>query len=522
MSDEGEFDLGQLSDTQQEALLQYTDVTGQGIKDAIPLLRRSEWNVQIAIAKFFDGEGPDLVAQARAAQNDAPPRPTATHENLYESLSASSLNPPDAWLAHRTDPAPRVVPPRTRLFRPPWILALLLMPFHLGYRTALGMLRFVLYLLSFLPHRTRPRAVTPPVRKGLRRPSERAGTESPKDTAERFRRELEEEYGPTELPFFEGGHAQALDAAKKDLKFLLTVLISPEHDNTDSFIRHTLLSPAVVNLIRDPANNMILWAGNVLDAEAYNVASQYGCVGYPFSCLACLTPKEGSTRIGIIARMVGPTPATTYVDAMQRAIAKWRPDLDSLLAERAAQAMARNLRSEQDSAYERSLARDREKARQRREAAAAAAAAEQRAREEAEAAERLQKQRQQWRKWRATTIPPEPHPQEKDAVRLALNLPASSDVGRLVRRFPGQSTLEDVYAFVECHELLSQQQQHSAGGDEKVAEPEDYVHQYAFTISSVMPRETLEPSKTTTIAEKMGRGGSLVVEDSLATDAGLE
>ena len=41
------FDVGQLSPDQQEALQQYTDVTSQEPKDAIPLLQRSQWNVQV-------------------------------------------------------------------------------------------------------------------------------------------------------------------------------------------------------------------------------------------------------------------------------------------------------------------------------------------------------------------------------------------------------------------------------------------------------------------------------------------
>jgi FAS-associated factor 2 len=43
-----DIDLNSLSATQQEALQQYTDVTSQEIKDAIPLLERSQWNVQVS------------------------------------------------------------------------------------------------------------------------------------------------------------------------------------------------------------------------------------------------------------------------------------------------------------------------------------------------------------------------------------------------------------------------------------------------------------------------------------------
>lgn len=48
MANAGDFDLNSLSATQQEALQQYTDVTSQEIKDAIPLLERSQWNVQVS------------------------------------------------------------------------------------------------------------------------------------------------------------------------------------------------------------------------------------------------------------------------------------------------------------------------------------------------------------------------------------------------------------------------------------------------------------------------------------------
>lgn len=48
MASDGDFDLSRLSASQQEALQQFTDVTSQEIKDAIPLLERSQWNVQVS------------------------------------------------------------------------------------------------------------------------------------------------------------------------------------------------------------------------------------------------------------------------------------------------------------------------------------------------------------------------------------------------------------------------------------------------------------------------------------------
>lgn len=421
-------------------------------------------------------------------------------------MLADAYEPPRPTRSPRTDLAPRVVPQLPVVYQPPLLLSILFAPFRIGYRLLGGVLRSVIYVLSFLPSPLRPRAIAS-FRAGWKNSNGRRSL-LPKETAERFKREFEEQYGATTLPFFEGGHAQALDAAKKDLKFLLTVLISPEHDDTDHFVRNTLLSPQVVNFINEPSNNIILWGGNVLDSEAYQVAGEYMCTKYPFSCLICLTPKEGSTRMGVIKRMAGPVRPDAYVSYIQKAMEKYAPELDTVRADRAAQAVARNLRSEQDSAYERSLARDRERARQRKEAAAAAAAAEQRAREEAEAAARLERLREQWRRWRATTIAPEPDASTKDAVRLALNMPASSGGDRVIRRFDRETSLEDLYAFVECYNLLKERDL-----TEEAAKPEDYEHKYLFQIASVIPRETLAPSTTITLGDKMGRGGSLVVED---------
>lgn len=49
MSGDSAVDIGQLSPEQQQALQQYTDVTGQEITNAIPLLERSQWNVQVIV-----------------------------------------------------------------------------------------------------------------------------------------------------------------------------------------------------------------------------------------------------------------------------------------------------------------------------------------------------------------------------------------------------------------------------------------------------------------------------------------
>lgn len=517
-----DLDPASLSAGQQEALQQYTAFTNQEPKDAIPLLERSQWNVQIAITKFFDGEGPDPVAEARQQQQQAQadvPRAAGRHENLQESFYAPSLRPPRR---DRTEPAPRIVPQPSTNYHVPWLFSLIFAPFQLGWKLFANLFRPIYYILSFLPQSLRPRAVSNSITRGLRNTNGRKML-LPRDSAARFRREFEEEYGsgdaggnPT-LPWFEGGFAQAQDQAKKELKFLLVVLMSPEHDDTAPFARDVLLSPDVAGFLSDPAANVVLWGGNVLDSEAYIVSQEYNCTKFPFSVLISLTPKEGSTRMGIIKRLAGATTASAYLSGLRSAMEKYAPDLEGLRAERVAHETSRSLRTEQDSAYERSLARDRERARQRREAAAAAEEAEQRERERAEQAAERERKRQLWRRWRAGTNAPEPPAGDADVVRLAVKMPEAAGAGRVIRRFAGSTTVEELYAFVECYGVLQAQADDESELDDKSA-PEGYEHKYGFRLASLLPREVYEPTRDKTLRETIGKSGNLIVEDVFDAD----
>lgn len=443
-----------------------------------------------------------------AAQAQDIPRVAARHENLQESLLASG-RPSASSRRPQTDPAPRIVPSQPITRGAPWFLSIVLMPFTMGWRLASGLFRSCLYIFSFLPAPLRSRAVNSGLASGFRSTNGRRML-MPRDTAARFRREFDEEYGVNELPFYEGGVAQAHDLAKKEVKFMLVLIMSPEHDDTESFVKETLLAPEVVQFLKDPANNIILWGGNVLDSEAYQVASEYNCTKFPFSALVCLTPKEGSTRMGIVKRLVGPMPAATYVSELQTAIEKYGAELAGVRAERTAQEFARTLRNDQDSAYERSLAMDRERARKKKEAAAAAAAAEKRALEEAEAAALLEEKKKQWRVWRATTILAEPPASDKQVTRVALMMPQETGVGRVVRRFPQDAPVEELYAFVECYAHVTEGEE--GGSQSDASKPDDYEHKYSFKIVSTLPKEVYEPSETATLGETIGRSGNLIVE----------
>ena len=330
---------------------------------------------------------------------------------------------------------------------------------------------------------------------------------NPRDTAARFAREFEEDYGTHSLPFFEGGYARAYDLAKKELKFLLVVLISPEHDDTSSFVRGTLLSQDVVSFINDPQNNIVLWAGTVQDSEGYQVATALNCSKFPFAALISHTPQDSSTTMSTIARIGALLPPTAFIARLRTAISQQSAALERVRATRNEQQASRNLREEQNTAYERSLAQDRERARQRREAEAAQLHAEQEARAKIEAAKKEKRNLEQWRAWRAQLLAPEPEMGVTDVSRLSIRMPSGE---RVMRRFAASAPMEDVYAFVECYGFQ--------GSDAISAlKPDAYEHHYKFQLVSPMPRIVYKVDSGT-VSNSIGRSANLIVEATSMDD----
>ena len=427
-----------------------------------------------------------------------PPSQSIQRETLLNSAPAylrSPRSPP-------REPAPRIVAQAEsqQNYKPPLLLAILFTPFNLLYRLFSSSFSLFGYLFPFLP-RLLPRlsSASSPARS---RTGRRAL--NPRDTAARFTREFEEEYGDHSLRFFEGGYAQAYDLAKKDLKFLLVVLISSEHDDTATFVRETFLSQEAVNFINDPQNKIILWAGSVQDSEAYQVSNALNCSKFPFAALVVHIPQDSTTTMSTIARITGLQPASAFVAKLRTAINQHSQALDRVRATRSEQQATRNLREEQNSAYERSLAQDRERARQRREADAAQKRAEEEARAMAEAKEREAQQVEQWRRWRAQSIPEEPGPNVKDITRISIRL---TNGERVIRRFAEEADIEELYAFVECYDIVT-----AGENTTSATEPAGYEHKYGFRLVSPMPRVTYDIHAGGTVGSKVGRSGNLIVE----------
>jgi len=197
-------------------------------------------------------------------------------------------------------------------------------------------------------------------------------------------------------------------------------------------------------------------------------------------------------------------PANSYISKMQNAINTHAEQLSVVRAARSAQQAERNLRQEQESAYERSLAQDREKARQKREADALAKEADRLLKEEAAVAARLQEQKTQWRQWRAKSIASEPSPDAKDVVRVRITMP---EAGRIMRRFDANQGIEELYAFVDCYDYLGEE-----SSPTNASQPKGCKHIFDFRLVSTLPRVVYDPEQGGTIGERVGKNGNLIVE----------
>jgi FAS-associated factor 2 len=404
-------------------------------------------------------------------------------------------------------PAPRIdtQPEDQPAFRPPFILSVLFSPFNLLYRLLYSSFRLFGTLFPFLP-----RWLNATASSSLQRSLNTSGRRAlgPKDTAARFIREFEEEYGSHSLPFLENGYNMALERAHQELKFLVIVLLSPEHDDTNTWVKETLLSRPVVEYITDPSNQILVWGGNVQDSEAYQVANSLRCTKFPFASVVVHTPNAGSTAMSNIGRIPGNTSAAEFLTKLRTAITQNKEPLDRVRARRTEQQASRTLREEQDSAYERSLAQDRERARQRREAEAERARAQAEEAARLAAAEKRASDLQQWKQWRAHSLAAEPSGADApDAIRVSIRLPSGE---RVIRKFRPEADLEEVYAYVECYEII---QAHATGEiTEKVSEPLGFEHRYGFRLVSPMPRTVYEVEAGGSVRDRIGRGGNLLVE----------
>ncbi|KAG0302015.1 hypothetical protein BGZ98_007864 [Dissophora globulifera] len=456
-------DLDQLTPEQKGILEDYLAVTGQNdLEVAILALEQHSWQLETAV-------------QAQFGDTRTPSRPDESLGGLglnhTGNQPAPPLPPPPPPSQPRHVAAPRASNTFTRSF-----LTWFSWPINTIWSVTWS---FLAYFYTLFPQTFRQAITGQSTRSGPTR-----SPQDPASVAARFLREYEESYGTTHPNFYAGGYSAALNKAKDELKFLVVYLHSDEHDATDAFCKETLADSELLSYLRN--SEFLVWAGNVKETEGFQVATTLQTVRYPFiGVIALSQPTAGSsaTKMVLIDRIEGPSTAEQIIQRLTQQVARQSTALERLRAERREREQAREIRQQQDDAYEQSLRADREKARQQKQMREAA---EQLKREqemiEAEKVLALER-KERHLKWLFANLPEEPAAGESGCARLSFKLWNGE---RVIRRFRGTEPVEHVYVFIETIEF--RENGSKAELQLEAEEHAGYTHEYDFVLISPFPR----------------------------------
>lgn len=319
-------------------------------------------------------------------------------------------------------------------------------------------------------------------------------------------------------PFTATSYSDALRRIKEEIKILVIIITSRAHSENDTFCQRVLTDPTLVGLLQLP--EFLVWGGDIHDREAFRVSMLLESSTYPFVAFIALQPRRSRSRGRIVphptvlSRMEGSPHNATSASSIcthitDVLIPRTSAYLDELRRERQHLHMDRELRNEQNRAYEQASRRDHERIMQRR--------AEAERQQELEQTRTLEEDRRlhheaqvaAWRSWaRVCLVPPEPESDGSSVVRVNVKLP---DGRNLQRKFQPSDTLEQVYAYVDTIDTVP------PDGEELL--PINKVHHtFDFHLVQTYPRRMLSHNHLQSQlqdVEGFGPSANLIVEASI-------
>lgn len=452
---------------EQDDLRAFLEVTQATDENAARELLDSAGSLDAALTLFYENEAPPnqrvmpppLGSRGRNASRRPPAAgPSSARVSLMEELNQELV----------ADVAPRVPAERPAyVFSVPPLLSLLMLPFQLGTKLANSLLAAVCWLL---PQRWQRLPPAPPI-----------------PAIERYKLDYAQRHGHDAAlpPLFEGSYINALDAARADLKFLVVAIVSKCHESTKRFEQLLTDEQAQPLFSR---NDVILWVGDAQNAEAFQVANALRATSLPFIGLIApspRTPQSSTVIMAMLLRRPGmPPSARDLAHTVEERMENHMPRLLALRMDRQQHAAARQLREQQDLAYQQSLEADR----QRLQAAAQAERAE---RESRRAREVYAARLNSWIAWRTARFDAQPAEPEGPSARVLMRLPSGE---RVVRKFAGSDSVRTIYEFVLCK--LRPAQTAAESTELSAYPPENFQPKFNFELASPMPRKVLQPSDT--------------------------
>lgn len=383
-----------------EKVLQFQDLTGiEDINVCRDILIRHQWDLEIAFQEHMNiREGRPSMYAASAGDNRAP---QVVNDRYLQTVFTSVV--PD------TPPA--------------------------GFT---GLLRyFVNYFFSFC-YSTISSIVSTLL--GLFKDNERIVTDPLGDVLQ-FIQSYNERY-PDHPVFYQGTYSQALNDAKRELKFLAVYLHTEANNvNVTNFCRRSLAAPAVIEYVN---RNMLFWACDIATPEGFRVSHSVNARTYPLIVMVGLR----ANKMVIMARLEGDCPADELLRRLRTVVDDNDVWLSQARADRLERSLTQSLRQQQDEAYEQSLKADQEKERlkqlEREEVLRQEQAVEDERLAEQQRKEDIARQKIEM----ASLVPSEPEPNHPNSISVLFKLPNGQ---RIERRFFSTDSLKDVYNYIFCH-----------------------------------------------------------------------
>eukprot|EP01059_Diplonema_ambulator_P011160 TRINITY_DN21134_c0_g1_i1.p1 TRINITY_DN21134_c0_g1~~TRINITY_DN21134_c0_g1_i1.p1 ORF type:complete len:326 (+),score=40.40 TRINITY_DN21134_c0_g1_i1:373-1350(+) len=240
-------------------------------------------------------------------------------------------------------------------------------------------------------------------------------------------------YGVSEqdLGVCSGGLKAAVEDARKCRRALAVYLHSPDHVDTERFVKEALMEPSVMAMLK---TNFTFWSGTVESQDAYVLSQKIEAAGYPLFAVFYISRDD----------MVMVLKAEGLISAAQlyRRLSEALDTCTSVAQSHRSDAIMREERARLREQQEREL----EEAQQADREAAARELAEEAARmEEEQRVEELEARKVMLR----STIPAEPNTDEPGVVTLKITLFSGESIQR---RFRKTDSLEHVYNLVASHE----------------------------------------------------------------------
>ncbi|KAJ2076857.1 Ubx domain-containing protein [Coemansia sp. RSA 988] len=563
--------IDSLSDIERQRLQEFSNVTSSNDLDlAVRVLKSRQWDVQQAIQMFYE---PGYVDDLR--------KDSTTHANSHDNNVGDSAGDNDTAAVSATLPSsssglrrramdgrsnePKPIEPHNRhetVREPVGILSqeaerpgfsltpLFTWPFFLALQVFMAAVRMLLSVLGL------QRIAAEGVPSGsIGRPQTRISTspssiEDADHSVAQAVQQFERRFGTNHPPFFARSFASAQQTARREFKYLIPILWSKEHDDSNA-LGQALAHPDIVRYLSQP--HFIVWLGDLASREAYTLASDMGAMAFPTIGVIALASQaytdaglqSGSqARLRLVARLNGlPTPtgqlarsasndagplARALIRCIDGPVKRHGQVIGAAHREQQGREAERRLRDQQNAAYEVSLARDREREQEAR-------AQEEKERVEREDADRQLREQQrieglraQWR-WATLAQIMREHTEHSDTSTAGDSPPKNSfgtlslrleDGARIIQKFRADAPLRQVFDFIETREVAREWETSKTTpfGDDLylIQLPDEYDHSYEFSLVSQFPRVVFD-DKDTTLGEILSAKGlwpsaALIVE----------